>query len=435
MNIALVDLNDGVLGCNKDKTGTFGNRLSHGSWFARQCARVKHRFIKNPVVHLGYLAAIFRRDGHEVRYYESKPRDEELVLIASSIVGYREELQFARSIQRPGRRIGFLGAFAGVRPELFLEEADFVVPGEPEAAAIEISRRNVDLKGTVPSPLIQDLDTLPFPDWSGFPVRSFRYFPTLKKSPVLPLLTSRGCSFDCDYCPYMVTQTSLWRARSPENVIREIRYLKERFKARSLIVRDILYTQNRVRATEIAEWMIRENLDVEWSCETRADCLDEVMLRTMRRAGLVAVHLGIETPRHDLVAGSGRIPIADFKQERVIQVCRELGITVVAFYILGLPQDTRQSMHETIEYAKQLNTPVAQFNIMTPYPGTRFYEAVKDRVITDDWSRFTSYDPVFRWEHVSAGDVTAFKDRAYREYYLRTGWFARNWKQLWFAQY
>ena len=427
MKIALIDLKESANGCNnKDKAGTFGN-ASHGEGLvAKVYALFKRRNVDMPVVHFGYMAAILRQHGHEVAFYDSFPKGEEIVIMASSIVGYNEELEFVRKIKSPSRKIGFISAFASVKPEIFLEEADFVIKGEPEYATIELAKGNLELKGVIDSPLIQNIETLPFPDWDGFPVQDYGYFPLLKKRPLLSILTSRGCSFDCSYCPYMVIQTEKWRSRSAKHTVDEIECLQKKYGVRSLAFRDIMYTQNKKRAREISEEIIRRGIKVEWSCETRADCLDEPMLDLLYRSGLRAIHLGIESPQDDIVKKSGRIPIKETQQEKVIRICDRIGIKVVGFFILGFIDDTKETMTRTIEYAKHLNTPLAQFDVMTPYPGTKFYTQIQDRIVSYNWKEYTTHHPVLRLDHISHDDLLEYKNRAYQQYYFRPSWLVKH---------
>ncbi len=427
MKIALIDLRESATGCNnKDKAGTFGNS-SHGEdWVSRAYSFLKRNKVDVPVVHFGYMAAILRQAGHEVNFYEAEPKDEEIVILASSIVGYDEELEFVRKIRKPGRKIGFINAFATAKPEIFLEEADFVIKGEPEAVIQKLAKGEIELKGAIDSPLIYDLESLPFPDWDGFPVSRYGYYPVLKKTPTLSILTSRGCSFDCSYCPYMVTQTDKWRRRSAKNVVDEMEYLVRKYGVRSLVFRDIMYTQSKQRSLQISEEIIRRGLKVEWSCETRADCLEEESLKLLHRSGLRAIHLGIESPEDEIVIKSGRLPIKESQQEKVVRDAEKIGIHIIAFYILGFIHDTPQSMEKTIAYAKHLNTPLAQFDVMTPYPGTKFFDQIKDRIVDTDWKKYTTHYPVVRLDHVSPKQVLSFKNKAYRDYYFRPSWMLKN---------
>ncbi len=432
MKIALVDLKETASGCNnKDKAGTFGN-TSHGENFVSKFyAYMKRNQVDVPVLHFGYMAAIFRKYGHQVTFYDNTPTgDEELVIMASSIVGYDEELEFVRKIRKPGRKIGFINAFATAKPEIFLEEADFVIKGEPEAVTLQIAKGELDPKGAIDSPLIYDLESLPFPDWDGFPVHRYGYYPVLGRGRTLSILTSRGCSFDCSYCPYMVTQTEKWRRRSAQNVCDELEHLISKYGIKNVVFRDIMYTQSKKRAIEISEEIIKRGIKIQWSCETRADCLEEDTLKILHKSGLRALHLGIESPEDDIVKKSGRIPIKETQQEKIVRMCEKIGIKVIGFFILGFIYDTPESMTKTIEYAKHLNMPLAQFDIMTPYPGTKFFDQIKDRIVDFDWKKYTTHHPVVKLDNVSAADVLHFKNKAYREYYLRPSWLFKNAFQL-----
>lgn len=435
MKIALIDLKESATGCNnKDKAGTFGNTSTGETLVSKLYAFAKRSNVDVPVLHFGYMAAIFRLHGHEVTFYDAAPRnDEDMVIMASSIVGYDEELAFVRSIRKPGRKIGFINAFATARPEIFLEEADFVIKGEPEAATIQIAKGELDPKGIIESPLIVDLDGLPFPDWDGFPVQRYGYFPVLNKKPTLSILTSRGCSFDCSYCPYMVTQTEKWRRRSAKNVCDEIEYLQKKYGIKSLVFRDIMYTQSKKRALEISEEIIRRGIKIEWSCETRADCLEEETLKLLHQSGLRALHLGIESPEEMIVKKSGRIPIKEMQQEKIVRLCEKIGIKVIAFFILGFVYDTEESMQRTIDYAKHLNTPLAQFDVMTPYPGTKFFEEIKDRIVDTDWKKYTTHHSVVKLDNLTREQVMDYKNRAYRQYYFRPSWFFKKGLKLMFS--
>lgn len=430
MKVALIDLKESSRGCNnKDKAGTFGNAMRGEGVISWSYGLLKRRKVRTPVMHFGYLSAIFRKAGHTVRYYESFPQDEDLVIMASSIPGYDEELEFVQRLKEkiPKSRVGFIGAFATAKPEIFLDSgADFILPGEPEWGAMELAQNRLEPNGVLPSRLIDELEILPFPDWRGFPVESYSYWPGLKRDPVLPMLSSRGCSFNCIYCPYMVTQTPKFRAAGARYIVDEIQYHQKAFGARSIVFRDIIFSINKKKTAELCEEILHRNVKVAFSCETRTDCLNEELLGLLAKAGLQAIHLGIESPEDDIVLKNGRKPIKESHQEKIIRICERLGIKVFGFYILGFIQDTAETMQRTIDYAKRLNTYLAQFDIMTPYPGTEYFEQVKDRILTTNWKEYTTYHPVLRLDHVDPDTLLRFKRKAYREYYCRWEWFLKN---------
>ena len=160
---------------NKDVMGEYGMAASIGdSFFAKLIEKNKKRTVNIPVFALGYLAAILKNNGHEVDYKQNiLPLDSDLVIIPSSIVDYKNELKTAEKIKNNTKaKVGFFGPFASYAPELYLKTADFVIRGEPENAIAGI-KDNWTANGIIESKPLDNLDSLPFPDWSIFPVRNF----------------------------------------------------------------------------------------------------------------------------------------------------------------------------------------------------------------------------------------------------------------------
>ena len=420
MRIALVDApSDGRNLIYKDWAGGYGTTFSVGkSRRARFLERAKKTGVKLPLTRFGYLAAIFRRSGHEVVICEDKlPDSADLILLHSSIVDVHAELALADRLRgKQDAKIGFVGPFSAVMPDVYLAHADFVVRGEPEDFACRLGDLS-DLSGVINSEPIDDLDSLPFPDWSIFPRERYSYYPNIKARPFLPILSSRGCPYKCNYCAYRATYK--WRARSVESTVDEIERNVRDYGTRGLLFRDPLFTWAKERPQRIAEEMLRRNLDVCWGCETHLGHLDKGLLDLLYRAGLRSVNVGIEAANPKTLAGTGReLHVADTQFE-LVKHCDRLGIRVTAFYLLGLPNSTVEDMRETVRYARKLNTHVASFNILTPYPGTEFYEKVKEQVFEADWSKFTSYTPVMRHKHVSPQELERLKEEAFVRFYFR----------------
>jgi len=370
----------------------------------------------------GYLSAFFRRAGHEVIVGPHVPPDTDLAMIQSSMVEHRAELRTAEEIRRSSRaKIGFIGPFSGAMPELYEAHADFIIRGEPEAWG----KRLAD--GEIPSGVVNETapfksDDLPVPDWSPFPVRSYSYLPALRERPFLPVLASRGCTFSCSYCPYPVFYH--WDKRSPDSVVAEIRELVGRYGVRGLLFRDPLFTADRKRVRAICEGLLSDGLKLRWACETRLDLLDESLIDVLYRAGLRVLNVAVESADEAVLAGVKRKNPALRHQEAMVDYCDRKGIRVTVFYVLGLPDDTEETIRRTVQYAKRLNTHVAQFFVCTPFPGTAFYESLKDRIVEPDWEHFDCYTPTFRHDHLGPEQILRLKEWAYCSYYYRPAWLA-----------
>jgi radical SAM superfamily enzyme YgiQ (UPF0313 family) len=174
-------------------------------------------------------------------------------------------------------------------------------------------------------------------------------------------------------------------------------------------------------------------LGLDWVCETHLDYLDEELIARMRASGLRALKVGIESPSRVLLTEIRRRQPKEEDIRRLLDYCDRLGVGVTAFYMLGLPGDTRETVEDTIDYAIELNTVGAQFTLPTPYPGTGFFEDSRreGRLLTDDWEQYDIYTPVLRHDCLSPADLTALKASAYQRYYLRPAWLKRFVRHHW----
>ncbi|MDD5217792.1 MAG: radical SAM protein, partial [Candidatus Omnitrophica bacterium] len=311
---------------------------------------------------------------------------------------------------------------ASLFPENYEGLADFVVIGEPESAAMHLAERGSPLTGKIISPPVKRLEDIPFPNWDGFPVESYAYFPALKVKPILPVLGNRGCFAPCAYCAYRTNYH--WRIRPPENLVDELRHLKRQYGVRGVVFRDPMFTGRQTRAEIIAQGMIEKKLDLEWACETALEFLDENLIDLLHSAGLRAVNVGIESGSDAVLNDVQRRTQEQRRSEHLVDYCRKKGIHVAAFYCIGLPQDTEETIRHTIEYATQLNTDVATFNVFTPYPGTPLYERVKHEIFEPRWEQYTSYTPVWRHPSLSSERLEQLREEAYLSFYFRPQYFA-----------
>ena len=424
MKIAFLDVRSSrTESINKDFMGGYGWAFNAGSSLPAQLINfVKRAGEKLPIMSFGYLAAILSEGGHEVEYAQDKVPSADIVIIQSSMVEHNSEMEWASRLKKAGKSVGFIGPFSSAMPGLFLNDCDFVIKGEPEDAFYKISEGLIP-KGIIESKTIEGLDTLPFPRWDIFPYKTYSYIPALRQKPFFPVLSSRGCPYKCNYCPYLVNYR--WRQRSFDNVLDEIGYLIKRYGMRSMLFRDPVFTLDQDRAARIAEGIMERGYKIRWACETRLDRVDKKLLKLMHSSGLRVMNVGIESSDEDVIKRASRKPIEAEHQEEIISYCDEIGIRVTVFYMFGMPDDTKESLLGTIKYAKKLNTHVAQFFIFTPFPGTEYYEEVKNTVCEKDWEKFDCYTPVFKHKSLSASEILALKERAFVSYYYRPSWAIR----------
>jgi radical SAM superfamily enzyme YgiQ (UPF0313 family) len=380
---------------------------------------------------LGYLAAQLRRLGHTVEYCLDRlvPADVHVFLPALMTVPRERSLIRHINSKWPASRVLVLGQVASTMPDAFADLDCQVLRGEPEQLAskwddVLSSREQVDDLGTV-----ADLDDLPFPDWSPFPYRRFRVGYDFWRFPTAYVQSSRGCTLSCSYCPYIILENKV-RTRSPESVVDEIRHNGETYGFRSFKFRDPLFGAKKKHLVEIAERIGRLPKKIQFSVESRIELLPQETLQMLRDVGLTSVTVGIETPDRDTLLKYKRAPIRDDKQGHFVDMCRRMGIRVVAGFMIGFPDDTRQSIRSVFRYAKQVNPFVANFNICTPYPGTGFISDIRDQIDSLDWSRYDVYTPNLKYDHFTTDQMADIHQECFRHYYWRFSWLFANWQFL-----
>jgi radical SAM superfamily enzyme YgiQ (UPF0313 family) len=418
-----------------------------------------------PPLTLAYCASLIRRAGHEVELLDAvalrmKPGEVlrrvhgggyGFVAVNTATPSIRDDLLVATAIKEasPDTFVALVGPHVSVFAEEALEEsaADAVVRGEPEGTVSELvsalderaSLENIpglSMRGASgiehhpDRPLIENLDALPFPARDLLPIDRYRSAVWGKK-PFTTMLTSRGCFYGCSYCPYRIAHGTKWRARSAENVVDEIEECVRQFGVREILFRDPLFTADRDRAIRICELIAARGIRVDWRCETRADLASEEMIRSFARAGCKAINFGVESGSPEVLKGVSRLPISRERIQNIFAACRRVGIDTMAFFIIGLPGETEDTVRETVRLAIDLEPDVVQFTAATPYPNTPYYEQLKEQgLLAEDWSLFTSRAPVIGTKELDPRRLARLIAEAYRAFYFRPRYVIARMKRL-----
>ncbi|MBN1425001.1 cobalamin-dependent protein [Candidatus Fermentibacteria bacterium] len=316
-------------------------------------------------------------------------------------------------------------------------EVDIAVAGEGEevlpALADDPSRRDLPgltfrqgdtLISTGPPLPIADLDSLPFPARHLVPMESYlRYWYSLDAvSPKMRgtgIMASRGCPYRCSFCQptlSMLFGTRI-RKRSPGNIVHELEQLRDTYSIEGFMFEDSTFVLDRKWVLAVCDAL--RPLNMLWCCNIRADLVDEELLAQMTAAGLRKVNIGIESGVQRILDEAYQKQITRQDVDRVVSLCRKLGIKVQGYFILGVPIETREDMHETIRYAVGLDIDDAVFDIATPFPQTHMYNKWSAHV-TADFADFDCFQKcVFRNLHgVSPGWIERQKKLAYYRFYL-----------------
>lgn len=389
-------------------------------------------------LNFAYLVAVIKRLGHTPIYsldQENAPTGD-VYIFNPSLVTMDLEIEAIKKVRgrNPKAKILVVGQVAFALAESLagsLEDQNVtVLKGEPEQLlthwddVIQSSEPIIDIGS------VADLNSLPNPDWSQFQYKKFRINYDFWRFPTAYIQQSRGCTFKCNYCPYIMIESKT-RFRDPVAVVDEMRYGMERYGFESFKFRDPLFGLNRKKALAVAEGIRKLPRKIQFSIETRVDLMREETLVALRDAGLTAITIGIETPDEATLKRYSRVAINDDRQRDFVAMCRRLGIRTVAGFMIGFPGDTEQSIWDVLNYARVVNPTYANFNIVTPYPGTPFFDEVKDQIADHDYSKYSVYQPVMKYENLTAAQVAEMHGKCFEKFYFRARYVKANGLLLW----
>jgi radical SAM superfamily enzyme YgiQ (UPF0313 family) len=415
---------------------------------------------------LGYIAAVLRRDGHQVLLLDPEAQtmqladidrvimnsQPELVGISSATPNFPGAVELCRRIKKLNNCAVIVGGVhASAMPLEILENVeafDYVAVGEGEYLMSELATciekgdregiKGIDglayrdegygpmFKGRRPA--IGDLDELPMPardlvDMSLYRPHAHNY--RHKRSATM--LTSRGCPARCSFCASHVVHGRRFRAHSPRRVLDEVEELYYKYKIRHILIQDDTFTVNKARVHEICDLIIASNMQLSWFCFARANTVDEELLKKMKRAGCYSIGFGVESGSNDLLRSIEKGLTIEVIQ-RSVMLANKLGFKTQTFFIFGHPQETVSQAKATIKAALSLNSQLAFFNIMIPFPGTDIFEALPDKVaITAELGNFVAVGtkPIDGISNLSSAQISAFVKEANIRYYFRVSQIVR----------
>jgi radical SAM superfamily enzyme YgiQ (UPF0313 family) len=268
----------------------------------------------------------------------------------------------------------------------------------------------------------KDLDNLPFPDYELMKLVEYPKTYMTKNSPYAPIITSRGCPFSCTYCAAPKMSGKNFRFRTPENVIAEIKFYKERYNIKEFQIWDDNFTLNKKRAHHFCDLLIKEDIRLPWWCPNglRVETLDEELIKKMKIAGLYAIAIGIES-------GSEKIQ-KDMKKNlnfekitKVINLGNKYKIRMQGFFILGYPTERREDILKTIEFSKKLRLKRASFLLFQPLVGSEIYDSLdKDGKLKNINLNNTEFSkPSVIPDGMSLQELISLHRKAILEFYLR----------------
>lgn len=416
-----------------------------------------------PQTGLAYLAAVLVKNGYDCKIIDGMAEDKPFNLIFENIKSFSPDI-VVMGVSTPTFdndneicsiikkslpvKIILVGTHVAVLPEQSLcsSEADFGIINEGELTLLELvdclskNRDNYsDVKGICfknksgeivcnsPRELVKDLDSLPFPSRNLLPSEKY-HMPFFPDGPFATLISSRGCPYSCTFCRAGKVWGETTRRRSVDNVHNEIKHIVCDLKIKNIVFMTDLFTIDKKWVSQLCEKIISEGPKFTWICNSRVDSVDLGVLNLMKRSGCKLISYGVESGDQGILDSCRKnIRVEDSKN--AIKLTKKSGILSFAYFILGLPGETKSTIEKTINFAIELDSDYVNFHIATPFPGTEFYETAKKNgwLMSEKWSDYEEEGScVVRTEELSCEDLKKYQQIAMKKFYFRPGQFLKE---------
>lgn len=406
----------------------------------------------SPPLGLGYIASTLIQAGYEVKAIDfnisgmNLQRVDRMVEFDQPVIvgisthteTYPNGLTIAQRLKSLDKKIKVVmgGPHPTILPEEVLAEevVDYVVIGQGEETMLELTRYIINGQGDPKSikglgykeggaVMINKRRELVEPDQFPYPAREL--FPLEFYQDRWNVLAATGsCPFKCPFCSASQIWCGRKKARKPENIVREVQMLAERYGASYIFFVDDTFTLNKEWVYELIGLLKKMKTPVEWGCATRVDLVNPKLLRDMAEAGCRAIQYGVES-------GSQKVldSVKGIKREQVLEgvkVSRDVGMDVACSFMIPFPEDTHETVRETKELMKEIYKDGAKvlLSYMTPYPGTYFYHHATKlglKILTDKWEEFDAKHNVLETKYLSVREINELVGEMVSEVGLKQG--------------
>jgi len=401
--------------------------------------------------YLAYAAALLEKEGFLVEGLDAialnqtekeflvqvKQIKPDLILFETSTPTINHDYTLVKKIKRINKKIVI--CLAGPHVSVFPKEAfkgspvDFVFQREYELAfrdfclKLREGKSYTQIPGLVfkkgkqikinPPQLIEDINQLPFPARHLFPTKELAD-PTLywdgfcQFKPAIQMHATRGCPFRCNFCMWnqVMYQNGPYRLFAPKRIVEEMREVQEKYGAREIYFDDDTFTANKEHVLALCREIRKRKLKIHWSVMGDAIVTDEEMVKAMSRAGCLGMKFGVESGNQAILRRIEK-PVDIAKLKQFTHWCAKRKIKTHATFTFGLSGETKKTMEDTLNLAKELDVDSVQFSITTPFPGTRYYDEVKKKklLLARKWEDFDgASQSVVAYENLKQKEVVAY---------------------------
>jgi radical SAM superfamily enzyme YgiQ (UPF0313 family) len=385
----------------------------------------KEQQIMKPYVPLGllYLSSHLRKQGFAIDIYDStfgskselfdllRHGPPATIGVYANLMTRLNALEIIKCARGAGWNVIVGGPEPANYPEQYLDSgADLVVAGEGEVALENLLSSSFDrsrwpeigglifrgqdnrIVRTPSAALIKDLDAQPWPDRERIDMH--KYLETWRSfhgKGSVSLITARGCPYRCNWCSHSVYGTT-HRRRSPESVVSEIEWIRERYNPELLWLADDVFTIHHGWLFKFAAEMQRKKLSIPFECITRADRVNEAVAQTLAELGCFRVWIGSESGSQRILDAMQR-GVTVQQVRSAVRLCKSNGIQTGMFLMWGYDGEEIEDIEQTVAHAKECQPDVCFTTVSYPIKGTPYYERVSSRLITlGAWNQSTDRD-------------------------------------------
>lgn len=359
----------------------------------------------------------------------------DMVVIQTTTPTIEDDILFSNAIKNESKKsiIVFMGLHATVFPEQLLinNSIEYAVIGAPDNVVAELADYCFKSRGD-----IANIKGLGYKNGSGicinkpdtyrdnydYPVMPDRallknelYIMPLTGKPFAVIKVSRGCDFECSFCTSRVYYGRGWRGRSPENIVEEIKDVKENYGIDTFLFLSDTFNNKKEFVDRLANMIIERNLNIKWVSNSRVDLVDENSVKLMKKSGCILVSLGVES-YNESILHRNRKYIAREMIDKAIEIFKHNGILTYGYFIFGLEGETKYSMIKTLISAFRSKLDFAVFYSLTPYPGTDYFK----RYNILDWKKyFHGISNIVEYDGLSKGVIKLWRHMSYIIFYIK----------------
>ena len=403
-----------------------------------------------PPLGLAYLAAVLEQEGHEIKVIDCPAcaithgkLKTELAQFNPAIIGLTattptipSALLSAQTAKEacPNAKVIIGGPHATFTDKQILTEnaaVDIVVRGEGEQTITELAqhatstkhlqningitfRKNGQIIQTQDREFIENLDNIPRPAHHHFPLEKYRIFGKM----FLPIITSRGCPYQCSFCVTSQIFGKKFRARKPKNIVDELEWLRDTHGAEGVSFYDDALTLDRKRLVAICNEIIDRKIGLPWGCQTRVDHVSKEILALMKKANCNEVSFGVESGCQKILDTVKKKTTVE-QNEKAIKWAKDEGLFVAVSAIIAYPGETKDTVKQTIDLLRRMEPDDAYLCIATPYPGTELRSMIESSgwKISNDWSLYDTMNPVVENPDFPAEELSKIRKEFYNSFY------------------